>query len=556
MDNLLPRRRSKKRLIQVWVSLALLLLVLVLAVKFAGSIWLNGQRAQLERILTDATGFKTRINGTVTATLFPTPGVSLGGISMEYNGKTVVAASGFDANFDLLPLFARQLVPHEVNIDGLWLQLPADELGRPALAFKAGKTSATVAGTPFGLQIQVPDRIELHNSTIVVSTPKNKELHYIKGLNLAVYPVHNRLALLSNRAEGPDDEWRLQLYMNFEQAKFDRLDTGSARLEARFGPRSGTAKINKANVFDGIANGDLGWKYDGEVPEYQANLTLTDFDAGKSVLLFRSSSFVQGRLNVSTNLSGKGSTREQLLASVSGSVKMEGANLDLVSTNLDELVNNIIRSKQYNLADAVAYFFIGPFAVSATKGLDVARASHDLTKTDTVKNRIKRIHTSWQLSDGIASAKDVALQTERYLLALRGRVNLSKQTFENIEIGVINNQGCAIATQKFYGPIASPSMEKANLLVTLTRPLLDALTKSAKGIIDTKCNSPFYKGVLLPKTTSQPAPTTEATEGQKPAATESTGETQAPASQPPAQAPASQPPAQAPASQPPVTPTQ
>jgi hypothetical protein len=109
------------------------------------------------------------------------------------------------------------------------------------------------------------------------------------------------------------------------------------------------------------------------------------------------------------------------------------------------------------------------------------------------------------LSNGIASAQDVALQTSRYLLALKGRVNLVKQTFDNVEIGVINRRGCAIATQKFYGPIASPSMERTNILLSITRPMLDALTKSAKGLLDKNCTSPFYSGVLV-ETAPTPAP--------------------------------------------------
>jgi len=488
----------------------LFLVVLFVAVKFAGSIWLNSQRPQLERVLSEATGFKTSIKGTVTATIFPTPGVSLGGISMEYNGNTVLAASGFDANFDLLPLFKHKLVPHQVEINGLWLQLPADEHGKPAFAFKPAATSAKVAGTPFGLQIQVPDRIELRNSTVVVSSPKNKELHFVKGLNLAVHPVHNRLALLSGQSQDPEKTWQLQLFLNFDQARFDRLEMGPTRLSARFGPESGTANIDDANVFDGTARGNLDWKLGKEMPEYQADLTLTQFDAGKSVLLFRPTSFIQGRLNVSTNLSSKGTTFNQLLANASGTVQMEGTDLDLSTANIDELVSRIISTQQYNLVDAAAYFFIGPFAVSATKGLDVAGTIQELAKPGTTPNKIKRIHTTWKLSNGVASAQDVALQTPRYLLALRGQVDLVKQVFNNVEIGVVNRLGCAIATQKFYGPISSPSMEKTNILFSLTRPMLDALTKSAKGLADKNCDSPFYAGILVSSgRTEPPVPETQ-----------------------------------------------
>jgi hypothetical protein len=504
MDGINPRTRLK-RYIWIGASIIVFLILLSLAIKFAGSIWLNGHRSQLEQALSSATGLKTRIKGTVTATLFPTPGVSLGGIVMERNGATVAAATNFSVNFDVLPLLNNKLILHEIEINQLWLQLQSDKRGRPMIAPWPSGASAKNAISPIGLELHIPDKIEILNSTIIVRSPANEELHFIKGLNLVTYPVRNRFTLASTSIQDLKDHWQLQLYMNFEQAKFNRLVVGPARLTSRFGPQKGSAELNDAKVFDGNANGTLNWKLVKDKPEYQANLTLTNFDAGKSVLLFRPRSFIQGHLNLSANLSSKGSTLDQVLAGASGTVKMEGTDLDLVSTNLDELVTRIISAKQYNLVDAMAYFFIGPLAASATKGLEIANVVRELSKPGTKPSKIKRIHTSWRLSNGIASAEDVALQTQRYLLALKGRVNLVKKTFEGVEIGVINRRGCAVVTQKISGPVSSPSLGKTNYLLTLTRPMLDALTKSAKGLLDSNCETPFYKGVLVSDTT-KPAP--------------------------------------------------
>ena len=503
MNSLVPPKRSN-RLLRIGVLLGILIVVIFLLVKFSASIWLSGQRTQIEQILTRATGLDTRINGSITATLFPTPGISLGGIRMKRNGDSVLAASGFDANFDFLPIFRHKLVPHHVQINELWLQLPADKNGTPLIGMSTGETSAELGGTPFGLQIQIPDRIEIHNSTIVVTSPENKELHFIKGFNLAVFPTRNRLALLSNQPRVSSNTWQLQLFLNFDQARFERLNMGPTRVSARFGPGKGSAKLEEARVFDGIAKGDLDWNIEKNTPEYRTHLTLENIDAGKSVLLFRPVSFVQGQLNLDADLASQGASLSQVLTNASGSLKMDGTNLDLVTTNIDQMVTRIISSQQYNLMDAAAYFFIGPFAVSATKGFDLANVARDLSRLSDTPNKIKRIHTSWQVGNGIASAEDVAMQTQRYLLALKGRVNLAKQSFDNVEIGVINNRGCAIATQKFYGPIASPSMEKTNILFSLTKPMLDALTKSAKGLVDRNCDKPFYTGALIQAVQTKP----------------------------------------------------
>jgi len=512
MDSFLSRIFSKQYLL-IGIPLIIFLVLLFLTIKFAGSIWLNGHRSQLEQALTDATGLDTRIKGTVTATLFPTPGISLGGITMEYKGNTVAAATSFDINFDVLPLLNDKLILHQIEINQLWLQLQSDDQGRPMFALKPAGATAD-AKSSFGLELHLPDQIEILNSTIVVRSPANEELHSIKGMNLVAYPIQDQFSLGSKSVEDLKKDWQLQLYLNFDQAKFDRLVMGRTRVAARFGPEGGTAELANSSVFDGTANGTLVWKLRENVPEYQVNLALTNFDAGKSVSLFRPTSFIQGRLNLDADLSSKGTTRDQLLAGMSGNVKMEGADLDLTATNLDELVTRVITSQQYNLRDAVAYFFLGPLGVSATKGLDLAKALQ-IPEVGATPSKIKRIHTSWVLSNGIASAKDVALQTQRYLLAFKGRVNLLKQTFEGVEIGVINQRGCAAVTQKMSGPVSSPNMEKTNFLLTFTRPMLDALTKSAKGLADQNCDSPFYCGVLVEKGQPQPLkPAIEAETGE------------------------------------------
>ena len=516
MDSLLLRTRSKQYLF-IGIPFIIFLVLLFLTIKFAGSIWLNGHRSQLEQAISDATGLDTRIKGTVTATLFPTPGISLGGITMQYKGNTVAAATSFNVNFDVLPLLNDKLILHQIEINQLWLQLQSDAKGRPIFAVKPAGTTAN-AKSSFGLELHLPDKIEIFNSTIVVRSAAGEELHSIKGMNLVAYPIQNQFSLGSRSIEDLKKDWQLQLYLNFEQAKFDRLVMGRTRLTARFGPGGGTAELTNSSVFDGTANGTLVWKLRENVPEYQAQLALTNYDAGKSVLLFRPTSFIQGRLNLDADLSSKGTTRDQLLAGMSGNVKMEGTDLDLTTTNLDELVTRIITSRQYNLLDAAAYFFLGPLGVSATKGLDLAKALQN-PEPGAKPSKIKRIHTSWVLSNGIASAQDVALQTPRYLLALKGRINLLKQTFEGVEIGVINQRGCAAVTQKISGPISSPSLEKTNYLLTFTRPMLDALAKSAKGLVDQNCDSPFYSGVLVePQPTSAPQPVTAPGNKSEPAA--------------------------------------
>jgi len=498
-------RRWRKLLFRIALPLAIVLAGSVLVIKYGASIWLNNQRSTIEQTISRATGLQTRIAGTVSATVWPTPGMSFADISLSRGDKTVLKAKELTASFSIEPLFRKQFIPGALDIQKLELNLPAGDNGLPsfALPISPAPSGAPVATT--GFRFELPDRVELHNSTITVSATNGDELYRVDDLNLAMHPMWRKEQILDTLLGGRSENWALAIYVNFEQARIRQLALGRTQFNVQYQPGQLAAGITEVNVFGGVGQGTFSWLRGVAVPEYRTSFTLNNFEASQSVKLFRPESFIQGKLNMSADLASSGSDLKTLIDHASGTVKLAGANLDLVTANLDELVTRIINAQQYNLTDAAAYFFIGPLGASATKGMDIANVAKELMQPGTTPNQIKRMVSDWAVADGIATAKDVALETGRYRLALKGRIHLVKQEFENVDIAVVDDRGCAIVTQRLSGPIASPRIEKANLLLTLTKPLLDALAKTAKRVKSGDCK-PFYSGGLLPDKTPVEAP--------------------------------------------------
>ena len=103
---------------RVAIALGLLWVALFL-VKLGSGLWLDHQRGQLEQEITRATGYTTRIQGPVTATLFPSPGFALADVTLSRDGKPLVTAKEFQSSFELLPLLAGKFVPHAIHIYGI-----------------------------------------------------------------------------------------------------------------------------------------------------------------------------------------------------------------------------------------------------------------------------------------------------------------------------------------------------------------------------------------------------------------------------------------------------
>jgi len=479
----------------IWIRLVItgvLLTSLVLILQHGTSIWLNRKRPQLEQALTEATGLNAQIKGSVSASLFPVPGFSLGEIEMSSASKQIATARELSADFELRPLFKRQLVIHSVLIDGLALRLAADDRGRPALPLMPSKPAPPTqnAADMGGLTLSVPDVVELRDSDLVVQAEDGTELYRLQRFNLALQPVHPVFSDV-----GP--QWTVAIHLNFQQARLQQLVLGPTQLTAQYRPGALSTNISKAAAFGGKAVGTVSWIDHEKSPEVSTRLSLTNIDAEQSASLFRKEPFIKGKLNLQAELSSSGNNPDELLSHLSGTVKLTGADLELISADLDELVTRVVNSQQYNLVDTAAYFFIGPLAASATKGVDVANVAKELKKPGTTSTRLSRLVSSWNIAQGGATAQDVALETTRYRLALQGRVDLVKREFNKVRIGVVNDKGCAIATQGLDGPFAAPRTDKLNILFQLARPLLGVLSKPAMLLSKADCE-PFYKGELLP----------------------------------------------------------
>jgi hypothetical protein len=493
----MPRTSNiREKLLRKRVVIPVLVFLVVLwAAKFGASIWLNTQRAQLEQFLTTTTGYKVQIKGVISATLLPTPGAALQEVELSRDGRNLATVRQFQASFDLVSLLHRQLSIRSLDLYGVRLHLVVDAGGVPQIPLvpvaKPG-ASGNGAAKP---AVRLPNKVELRNSSIDVADSAGQVLYSIHQFNVALYPMQSEAPAATPAVQ---QNLELKAYLNFREAKLRELEIGPT--DASFHLRSGklVIEVSRARVLGGIAKAVATWDDSGGTPSIHAEFSLHHFDASESSALLGRKPFAQGHLNLDGDLTAMGADPASWPATLKGTVALTGTDLELTTTDLDALIARTIKSQQYNLVDAAAYFFIGPLGATATKGMDIANVFLEFGKSGTTRNRILRLNSSWTIADGIARASDVALETPKYLLAMKGGVNLPNRQFQKLRIAVVNERGCAIASQTIDGPIASPRIEKLNILLTLTRPVIDALAKSAKALLAAGKCDPFYTGVLLP----------------------------------------------------------
>ena len=80
-------------------------------------------------------------------------------------------------------------------------------------------------------------------------------------------------------------------------------------------------------------------------------------------------------------------------------------------------------------------------------------------------------------------------------MAFQGDIDLYRQKYDGLTLGLLDDQGCAIMTQKISGPLKKPNVAGIGLIETLTGPVIGTLQKAIE-ILNTDDCSPFYTGRL------------------------------------------------------------
>lgn len=246
-------------------------------------------------------------------------------------------------------------------------------------------------------------------------------------------------------------------------------------------------------IFSGQTSGNLHADFTGSVPVYHLRYTLSKFRIEEFTKSFAGAKRAEGAMDLSTDLTLQGKTENELRRSASGTVSLRGTDLVLHGIDLDSQLTQFESSQSFNLVDAGALFFAGPFGPVLTKGYNFASLLHGTGGN----SRIRALTSDWRVDKGVASARDVALATNAHRLALKGRLDFVHQRYEDVTVALIDAHSCAVAQQKIHGPFEKPQVEKPSVLTSLSAPIVKLFKKTLNLVTGKHCEA-FYVGSVKP----------------------------------------------------------
>ncbi len=274
---------------------------------------------------------------------------------------------------------------------------------------------------------------------------------------------------------------------------WDKLHFKNLRFQAKNQEGRISFSQIKTQSIIGEASGQL--IIDTRLPDisYEVALKLKAVKLGQLLNTFKPKVKAMGDLEAELKATSQGKTLKTLLKKLNGDLELKGKTLTLSELDIDAMLENYRKSQSLDIFDIGAFIVFGPLGLLASKSIDVTSiAGHSGAKK---KSSIPNLQFDWMIKRGVAQTKDVAFATRKYRVAAKGKLDLNKLQYENIQIALLNKKGCIEFSQILNGPLKDPEI---NSMSFVGKVLVSPLTSIAKGISSVFSDScdVFYKGTV------------------------------------------------------------
>jgi AsmA-like C-terminal region len=223
---------------------------------------------------------------------------------------------------------------------------------------------------------------------------------------------------------------------------------------------------------------------------YKINLKVSKLDFARLEESFGTEKVIGGKGDLSASLTMKEKGNRNLMSGMDGTFSLRGDNLVIYTMDLDKVLSSYETSQKFNLVDLGAFFIAGPLSTVALKGY---RYGDVYNQTRGGRGVITQFISHWKIRDGVADATDCALATDHNRVALKGRLDLVKERYEDVIVALLDDKGCARFKQGIKGPFGSPKIGAVSAFESLAGPISHLYRKVKRFLRGGKCEV-FYDG--------------------------------------------------------------
>jgi AsmA protein len=471
------RPEKKKRLARGGGIVALTIIAGIAAVLLFN---INSYKSRIETAVSEATGLDVRINGKMGLSFLPL-GVSARNIHVTCEGAELLSIENLKIGVELMPLLRRQF-----EVTSCVLVKPTVTIVRTAEGkYNFERPERKFAESP-SAAFNLKD-LRLSEGTLGYLDKKTGENTELRGINLAV----KDLLIADTSGEIIKN---VSFTGSFDCKEVLRKDVRIENLKGPVKAEKGMCSLKPLtmDLLGGKGEGDVTVDGSAVAPVYKLNLKVSRLDFEKLEESFGIKKVIGGKGDLSVSLAAKQTGRRSLMSNLDGTFALRGDNLVSYTMDFDKVLSSYEASQEFHLTDLAAFFFVGPLGSVALKGY---RYGDLYYQTRGGRGAITQFISHWKIKNGEADATDCALATRHNRVALKGRLNLVSERFDNVTVALLDDKGCPILKQTISGPFGSPRAGAVSAVESFAGPFLDLYRKAKRFIQGGKCEV-FYNGAV------------------------------------------------------------
>lgn len=258
-----------------------------------------------------------------------------------------------------------------------------------------------------------------------------------------------------------------------------------------FNVQDGTYKINSNQVrfFGESAKGKSQWILSpfSHFPSYNINYNVDKFYAEEMLTTFLLDTVITGPLSLSMDVNSGGSDWNTILNNMKGTINLSGKDLIFYGLDADEIIEKFKRSQSFTLMDLGAVLLAGPVGIAVTKGSDIASI---FVFNSGERTTVNKLVSNWDINSGLFTIEDAAFTTNKNRIATIGIIDFARDTLD-LTIALINKNGCSIFSQRAYGKLDEPELERVKVIKSILSPV----TNLVNNVTGKDCDV-FYRGIV------------------------------------------------------------
>jgi AsmA protein len=246
------------------------------------------------------------------------------------------------------------------------------------------------------------------------------------------------------------------------------------------------------DIFGAKGEGDVTADKSDVDAVYKINLKVSQLDFAILAESFGTKKVIGGKGELVASLTMKEKGSHNLMSGMDGAFSLRGDNLVMYTMDLDKVLESYESSQQFNLVDLGAFFIAGPLSTVVLRGYHYGDV---YIQTRGGQGTIIQFISHWKIRDGVADATDCALATRHNRVALKGKLNLVSERYDNVIVAILNDKGCAKFTQSISGSFGSPRVGAVSAVEALGAPIFNLYSKAKRLVQGGQCEV-FYNGAV------------------------------------------------------------